>query len=415
MAKNPASKAAGRERGGWTKEKERLLRKLFPTAPWPELLKALPGHSRASLNSKARLMGLSRPNFWHKAKEERMEEKREAAEAKSDEKIAAFMINGKSPTEVARKFGLAEDEVQARMAKGFDGYDLFKGPLNIAGEQTYTAVPRVMNGKIPERVWKWIRSSRPDNPYGAIIIPDDFAHKKIRIIGLDGIFYGDASHDAARFDETVKEIARSPNTFCFLTGDAIGEITGGKKDEREQALLARAVEFDRKLRPIAHKILWAQRGCTEERAVKYQRFDPLQHFCVKYEVPYFTEPCYIDFDWRGHTFRFWVMHGHSTAQVKGAKINALRRPAQIHGFTHFIIMGHVGDAMWNRQVKIIRSPIEARLRAREEFLIILGNFKRYFGTRAARRGDSPPSNDVIKLYLYPDGNHHVKTDPRSTS
>jgi hypothetical protein len=326
----------------------------------------------------------------------------------TDDQLARFMTRGRSEAEVAHAFKLDLEEVRKRLAKGFDGYELFHGKKNIAGELMYVAVPTSGNYKVQDKAWKW-ESQKSGQPYGMVSFPDDFNHQKLRIIPLDGILFGDPAHDDERFDAVIKKIARTPNTFCFLNGDIVAEIKGGKREVREQLLLDRAVEFGKKMRPIAHKILWAQQGCLEARSLLHQGFDPLEHFCGKYDVPYFREPVYVDLTWKEQLFTIWAMHGHSTAQVKGAKMNALRRPALVHEYTHFMAMGHVGDAITNRTIKVCRDPVLGRLVPREEFHVILGNFKKYFGTRAARRGETPPSNEIIVFYLYPNGEHHVKT------
>jgi hypothetical protein len=326
----------------------------------------------------------------------------------TDDQLARYMTRGRSEAEVAHAFKLDREEVHRRLAKGFDGYELFQSKKNIAGEQMFVAVPASGEVKVPDRAWEWERQKN-GQPYGLVRFPDDFNHQKLRIIPLDGILYGEAAHDAERFDAIIKKIARTPNTFCFLNGDIIAEIKGGKREVREQLILDLAVDFGKKMRPIVHKILWAQQGCLEARSMLHQGFDPLEHFCGKYDIPYFKEPVYADLAWKDHLFTIWAMHGHSTAQVKGAKMNALRRPALVHEYTHFMAMGHVGDAITNRTIKVCRDPVSGRLVPREEFHVILGNFKKYFGTRAARRGEVPPSNETIVFYLYPNGEHHVKT------
>lgn len=327
----------------------------------------------------------------------------------TDEQIARFMTRGRSIAEVAKEFKLTPEEASQRLAKGFEGYELFPGPKNLSQEDTYVCVPSIGSFKRPERAWKWLREKN-GQPYGVVAFPEDFNHQKLRIIPLDGILFGDPAHDDERFDAIIRKIAKEPNTFCFLNGDVIAEIKGGKREVREQILLERAVQFAKKMQPIAHKILWAQQGCLEARSLSQQGFDPLEHFCAKLDIPYFLEPVYIDLFWGKRLFTLWAMHGHSTAQVKGAKMNALRRPATMHEYTHFIIGGHVGDAIWNRTVKVCRDPVAGRLDGREEFQVIIGNFKKYLGTRAARRGETPPTNETVVLYIYPDGNHHVKTE-----
>lgn len=332
-----------------------------------------------------------------------------ASEPVTDEQIADFMTRGRSAGEVARKFMLTPEEAAGKLAKGFEKYDLVPGPKNLREEQTYVAVPKVGSNKIPSRAWSHLRESKQGQPYIVVKIPDDFDYKKIRVLPLDGIRYGHPSHDAARFKSTVGYIARDPNSFCFLNGDVIDQVVGGKREEKDAVLIERAVEFERLLRPIAHKIIWAQQGCLEARSFKQQGFDPLQHICEKYGIPYFTEPVYADIVWKGHIFTFWAMHGQGAPQVKGAKINTLIRPSRVLGFTQFIIRGHIGDAMWNRAIKICRNPVKRTIDAKEEFHIILGNFVKFFGTEAARKGIAPSSKEVIALYLYPNGDHHLKT------
>ena len=81
----------------------------------------------------------------------------------------------------------------------------------------------------------------------------------------------------------------------------------------------------------------------------------------------------------------------------------------MHEFTNFLVMGHIGDSIWNRVVKFCRNPANGQLEEREEFHVILGNFTKYLGTKSARRGNLPPSNETVILHLYPDGDTHVKT------
>lgn len=404
--KSPKKKPTARKLV-WNDKANARLTELYPETSWEKILKAFPKHSKGALQSQAMRLNLKRQNPRH------LRGRTDTAEAgkrepPTEEAIAAFMTCGRSVDEVAKKFHLSREDAQRWLEGGLKEYELFVGPNNLRGEQTYVAVPKFGNVKVSERVWTFQRQ-KDGQPYGVVSFPDDYIHRKIKIVPLDSILFGDAAHDEKRFENVIRKIARSPNMFCFLNGDIIAHVTRGKKDMKEQILLERCVEFARKMKPIAHKILWAQQGCLEERAMRMQSFDPLQYFCEFYEVPYFMEPVYIDLIWRDHIFTFWAMHGHSTAQVKGAKINALRRPAKPHEYTHFMLMGHIGDTIWNRVPKLIRNPVECKLEAKEEFHVILAAFKKYFGTRAARRGYIPSSNSDVVCYVYPDGEHHVKT------
>jgi hypothetical protein len=336
----------------------------------------------------------------------------------TDVNIAHAMTHSVSVTELAKAFGLDAKEIQARLTKGLSGYDIISAPRNGFGE-TFIAVPRAKEGRPHLRVWSYVKAAVKDQPYVAIQFPDDVPQSRtekqprLRIIPIDGCWFGDEPFDAERFDLVVKAIARNPNMFCYLNGDAIAEVLGikgkGARQIMEEMLMQRAVEFGEKLAPIAHKILWAQRGCIEKRSLMKMGFDPLQYFCERHGIQYFTQPVYADILWKKHIFSIWTMHGHSTAQVKGAKINSLARPANVQNFTNFIVGGHIGDAIWNRKIKLCRDPRTCAIVPREEFHVTLGNFRKYFGTRAAVRGETPASNEVVVFYCYDDGITHVKT------
>ncbi len=408
------SQKSGRRKSVWTEERNDKLRELYPTAPWSQILQEFKGFKRGAITMQATRLGLKRP-FRGGASHASVLEKLNGKTNKTakdgpvtEEQIAKFMTRGRSVAEISHKFKITKDEVATRISGGFRGYDIFEGPRNLAGEQTYVAVPHIDNFEVQERAWEWQREPT-GQPYGVIAFPADFNHQKIRIIPIDGILFGDPAHDAQRFNMIVHKIARDPNTFCFLNGDIIAEIKGGKKEDRDELLLDRTAEFQKLMQPIAHKIMWAQQGCLEERALRHQGFDPLQYFCTQLNIPYFDEPVYIDLYWGQQLFTIWTMHGHSTAQLKGSKMNSLRRPAQMHEYTHFVIRGHLGDSIWNRAIKLCRDSTTGQLIPKEEFHVILGNFKKYLGTKAAKKGETPPSNESIVLYLYPDGNHHVKT------
>jgi hypothetical protein len=318
------------------------------------------------------------------------------------------MTRGRSVSELAKAFDISVEEASKRVTAGFKGFDVIAGPKNISNEQTFVAVPHIGTFKKQDRAWSWMQEAN-GQPYGVVTLPDDFNHQKLRLIPIDGILYGDPAHDAERFQADVKQIARTPNTFCYLNGDIIADVKGGKREVREQIRIDRSIECSKLLQPIAHKILWAQQGCIEARALAQQGFDPLAHLCQEAGIPYFDEPVYADIQWKDKIFTIWTMHGNSSSQLVGAQMNSLRRPAHIQEATHFIVGGHVGNALWNRVIKIRRDTVRGRLVPHEEFQVTLGNFKRYFGTRSARRGEMPSSNQTVVLYMYPNGDTHVKT------
>ncbi len=329
-----------------------------------------------------------------------------------DKDIARFLTRGHSVREIANSLHQSQAEIKRRLEKGLEGYELYKGPKNIQKEQTFVAVPSVGTTEVPPRAWGWIQDRRDNHPYGAVLFPEDFNFSKIRIVPLDSIYFGDESHDAERFEHTLRVIAKTPNTFCFLNGDILGLIKGGRRDIREQMLLDRLQAFTALMRPVMHKILWAQRGCLERKIYASQGFDPLEFFCAKFGIPYFTQPVFIDLFWGNRLFTLWTMHGRSAARLKGSRINALRHPSLMLEYTNFVIQGHIGDALINSQPRVIRRVGTGRLLVKNEYHLTLGSFRRYFGTEAAIKADMPPVQDTIILYIYADGTYRAKTTRR---
>lgn len=327
----------------------------------------------------------------------------------SDAGIVAFMARARTIAEIAKRFKLSKSAVAERLRKGLEGHYVYNGPDALDGSKTFLAVPDSTE-KIEtlRRAWRWQQQAE-GQPYGVVIFPAAFPHQKIRIVPIDKISFGHPDHDSERFQQTVATIATEENTFCFLNGDIIAEVLGGRKEDRETLLLARTEELLKIMMPIRNKILWAQQGCLEEKQEKIQGFDPLRYFCERLKVPYFTEPVYVDIFWGENLFTLWAIHGHSTAQTKGGKMNALRNPASVHQWTNFLVMGHIGDATWNREIKLVRDPQGETLRQREEFKVTLGSFVKYLGSHAAKRGQLPPSRETVVLYLYSTGKYHVKT------
>jgi hypothetical protein len=417
MAKKKTKAAGGRKapRSYWNEEREAKLKELYPVASWDELHRAFVGATRSAIVSRAVKLRLKRPTkaqLKQRLIEQGKVPGKPMATAKpeppTDEQVADYLTHGRSVKEVASHFKITVEEAAQQLEKGLKDYDLVPGPKNIREEPTYVAVPSFGKVRRRSRAWEW-RQEPNGQPYGAVVFPKGYRHKKIRIVPLDGIHYGSPDHDDERFRSILQKIENETNTFCYLNGDVIAPVEGGTKKEREDATIDRSHELSQLLQPIAHKIMFAQRGCLEARTWKSQRFDPLRAFCGRLDIPYFTEPVYLDIWFGDNLFTLFTIHGYSMADLKGSKINALRRPAQVQEFTHFVIMGHIGDALFNDPLIVTRHPIEGSLVMKEEFQIVLGSFTKYLGTDKARRGKLPPSNEVIVLNLYADGDYHVKT------
>lgn len=411
-ASRTKSSKKGRERHsakGWPDPKR--FAELYPTASWETLRKEFPGKTEAAMRSKAGRMGISRPRLQGDASPIPRKARNVWKEVEvTEDQLAEFMTRGRSVQEVAVKFNLPVDTVQHLLEAGFKRYDLIAPSLhNLQGETTYVAIPANDTVKVPGKVWSWEHGSDPEQPYGAVIFPEDYRHKKLRIIPLDSVLFGAPQHNAERFDNVLSEIARKPNTFCLLNGDIIAPMTGIKKKDKDRVHNERCIELEKTLRRIAHKILWAQQGCTEAKARKSEQLDPLEYVCDRFGIPYFTEPVHVDVEAWGHVFKFWCIHGRSNSRFPGTKINALRHPASALDHVDFVVMGHVKHAMSNKVTRVVRDPVNGKLLEKECFHLILPSFQKYWGTEDARKGNRPPSHHIMACYMFPDSGTVVKT------
>lgn len=381
---------------GWNTQADELLERFYGKVSMSDLCAMFPGRSRNAIKRRIATLGIEAPVPTETPREV------------TDQDIARAFVRARSLDEAARLLRLEPDVLKTRLANGITGYSLETGPPGVLGTETFVAVPEPAVLPTLERVWRWEHAPN-ETPYGMVTFPDDLPHKKLRIIPIDGIAFGAEEHDSERFADVIKTIASQRNTYCILTGNTIAPIMGGKRWERDEATMQRVQAFFECIRPILPKVLWAMQGVYEERMLRTQGLDPLAFLCAQHGIPYFTEPAHVDLAWNTHVFTFWVMHGPSRAEVKGAKINPLQRSASYLSHTDFVIRAGVGDAIYNDWVRICRSPETMSLVPRSEAHITLSTFARYWGTRASRKGIPPSSQDPFVLYLFPNGAHAIKT------
>src|SRR2546428_248874 len=132
----------------WTDKKVGKLRELFPTASWEDLKKAFPEYSQDAITRKAAREDIERK--MGKA----TEQQEDPNAPTTDENLAEYMTRGRTAKDLSQRFPMSVEEAERRIEKGFEGYDLFKGPDNAHGEHTYVAVPKVTNARMPRRSWE---------------------------------------------------------------------------------------------------------------------------------------------------------------------------------------------------------------------------------------------------------------------
>lgn len=326
--------------------------------------------------------------------------------------LTLYLTRAHSVSEIAKKFKLKIREARSLIQKGIPGFNLVEGPRNARNNRTYIAMAALDKSDTLKQDWLCSRySSQEDQPYFEIQLPDLVHEEKVRVVLFDNVGFGAPDHDAKLFQRVLKEVEK-PNTFCAFNGDIIASIQSdrrGKPEERDLAFQNRVGAFIATIKSVLHKVMWAQQGCLEREVEKRLGLDPMHYVCSEFGIPYYEQPVYVDMYWRGHLFTLQAAHGQSTSQTKGGRENSTERFSNLTGATDFVVRGHIGDAMSREKPMIVRDNSVPNLIARTQHMIVSGGFRRYWGSMAAVKGQTPTSDDNYALILYPDGGCAVKS------
>lgn len=353
--------------------------------------------------------------------------KKKLAPKKNTENLFDFLRSGKTIAELMKQFKRSELEVKKLLTNAPAGQDVYVD-RTLPGIDRYFCIPEIkLNGQ--ERIWRYVLEIS-GGPAADIIFPDDIGWKKekiggeedrklekMRIVPLADIWYGHLLCDEAGFKERLNWIAQEPHVFCFLNGDCIYPMT--VKDDNEDDLDHWdyvCEQFYDLIKPITHKILWAQAGCFEDK-MAIHHLDPIQTFCRKEEVdiPYFRTPVSIGIHWAGNLFKFYCIHGRSQAQKKGSKINALLKILSETCFNHFFVMSHIKDSIAAKPTRVIEDVVDFNLKETAQYALITPSFVKYDGSRDSKWGYPLPSRGQINCALYRNGDHFLYSSSPTTN
>lgn len=326
----------------------------------------------------------------------------------SPEALIDFLNIGRTMPEITEELGIEKETIEKILFHEFPKEYKLYTQNNAQGDKTYVALKESGGSKMSERIWTF-RHQAEGQPYLSITFPDSLDLKKIKILPLADAWFGDNLHDSPRFDEYIQWIAKNKEAFVILNGNILRPF----KIDEEYRFYSTILALKEKLRPIAHKILWALSGGNEEKSAR-SLYDPLGVLCDDLAieglpVPHYTEPVYADIHWRGNIFTFFCFPGMTTAQTKGGKINAAIRPTFYQEVVNFTIMGKAMDKMVMTQPRISRNTKHFKLEYKGQYVVICPSFKRYFGSAEAKKGYKPPSWGTVSCNLFSDGKCEYST------
>ena len=335
--------------------------------------------------------------------------------------LVKFLIQGRTVAEISQQFSIAPGQVPKFLEEHTTKRFVLFSSRNEFNQPIFLFLDKPEKKLLKPRIWSSMMHKDERKPYLWIKLPDNLSCKKIIIAPLYDIHYGAEGCDEKKFDEYLSWIAKTENVFCILGGDnlenALADSPGGSIFEQMVRPQRQVTQFEEKIAPISHKILWALPGGHEERSKKRSDLDPLWFVCRDLGIPYYNQPIFADILWNGYVFSFYCHHGITNSRTEGGKLNAANRPLAYTEFTMFYIMGHVHDEVTNPSIRICRERkfdengnlSEFRLVEKEQYVVIAPAFYKYWGTYAARSGYFPPSSGAVACILYTNGNYEASS------
>lgn len=321
-----------------------------------------------------------------------------------------FLRRGRTLREICEELGVTDKAALRWIKQAPEGYKLFT-QRNAFNEQVFVYLPVERSKERPKRPI-FARSVAAETPWVRVQFPDRVDFKRLDLVPLFDVHYGHHACKIEKWLEYVEFIKNTPGVYTFLGGDLIENssklsVAGGVYEQvmTPDQQIGRMIDM---LTPIAHKILFSLPGNHEERAMKHLGIDVGRIIADGIGVPYIDGPTELDINWRGYTWRHHAMHGASSSQTPGGKINAAMKPILFHAdLIHFFWSGHVHDENTKKLTRLVRNYETGEIDEVKYFVIVMPAMLGYFKTYGWRSGWSPPSSGSVRASMYPNGDYHI--------
>ncbi len=319
-----------------------------------------------------------------------------------EKNLLEFLKEQKTVGEIASVFQIAEKNIPKILPKEIKKFSL----MSFRNEQGDKVYLYHLNNLTPSKVEKkvWTPKLHPtDDSIILITFPDNLDWRGIRIAQIAECHLGTRLFDKERFGSYINWIRSHPDVFVILNGAIIGIPEIRDKGHKEFIILESQDELNEKLLPIAHKILWAHQGCTEERIKKIIGFDPVKDVCERLRIPYFERPVNAEISWKGNHTSFYCIHGTSTAKKRGSMINPAYNLLESLENIDFLITSHscAGYALDVACLSI--DMINCDLPFKSRYLILTPGFKKHEGSVEEKKGQGPSPYGSYACIIYNSG------------
>jgi len=323
-----------------------------------------------------------------------------------EKRLLEFIKEQRTIEEIASAFKLDNLDNAAKipklLPKEIDGHQLVEF-RNQNGEKVYLYYQSNLTpGKVEKKIWT-PKFNKEDTSVIMVSFPDDLDWREIRMAQLAESHIGTPQFDEKGFKDYIQWINRNPCVFVLLNGAILGMPPAGDRELKEYLVHKSQEMLIKYLLPIAHKVLWAHQGCTEERMEKFLGFDPLEQVCRSLQIPYFKRPVNAEIVWKKHHYSFFCIHGATNARKRGAILNAVHQLLESLDSIDFIIMSHprAGYADYVSRMKIIMERFDIQFEP--QHLILTPGFYIYEGSPEERKSGTIYPHGSTACILYADG------------
>gem|GEM_PF-1775749 len=320
--------------------------------------------------------------------------------------ILAYLIDKRNAKALERHFGEPISEIEKKLPQKIGSHELVSYRA-AGGQHVYFYREKTQTrGEIQLRIHTTIlptdENGQVDDGSLLVKFPNDLDWRQIRIISLAEAYIGSPLHEEKRFADYLA-LAKQTYHYFIIGGGLFSLPPKGKVDDKYEYLLNLQDAVKARLLPIAHKILWAQQGCTERQIERIFNFDPLADVCKELGIPYFRRPVLAVVTWKTHTFSFYAIHGVTTAKQLGSMINAVAKLLNQFDKVDFVVMPHMRAGMKNVIPRRVRDRTHFRIVDKNQRLVIPPSFRKYAGSEEEYKGQSPSARGSCAMILFPDG------------
>jgi len=323
-----------------------------------------------------------------------------------------FLLTTKTLQEVEDVFGV--DAATSLLQETYPGLNLFQ-QINDFGKPIYILLPAMDRDDlvIKKREWTYHHSESQEGnfvqPYQLVQLPDSlFSSGEVLIAPLYDVHWGHFACKRAKLLSYIRWIEENKNVLTFLGGDLIeNSLDDGRGLSYGQSTPPdmQINEICKLLAPIAHKILFTLPGNHERRTQKRAGIDPMKIIASSLDIPYFKGPVYCSILGAGHKWKIYAMHGSTSSQTKGGKLNAAGKPKVFTDFINYVVSGHCHDPAINPETCIVENPLLGRLDYKTQWTVIAPSFMYWENSYAYELGWPPPGKGGIALRLFKNGGY----------